>query len=79
MSITGLLVLWYYFVLQSLFLGFKISTICTKHVIQTFKPGFLEKLSPYRKKCFGHVLGCGAGVFVESGSVKQKVRFMDVN
>ena len=32
-------------------------------------PQFLEKLSLYRKK--GHVLGCGAGVFGESGSVNQ--------
>ena len=34
-------------------------------------PGFLEKMSLYWKKFFGHVLGCGAGVFGESGSVNQ--------
>ena len=33
------------------------------------KAEFLKKLSLYRKNKFGHVLGCGAGFFGESGSV----------
>ena len=35
------------------------------------KQEFLEKLSLYRKTYFCHVLGCGAGVYGESGSVNQ--------
>ena len=35
------------------------------------KPEFLQKLLLYQKKCFGHVSGCGAGVFGDIGCVNQ--------
>ena len=43
----------------------------SSYLIGTKKTEFLEKLSLYQKKHFGHVLECGVGVFGESGSVNQ--------